>query len=216
MVCAQHRVNCQSHIGARRFPPPVARVRGMGNNLGKLRNARGWTQDEAAERFAMSPSGYRKLEYGERELKASDIERAADIYGVSVSEVLNRNSVKVVGRVGAGAEMHFYADGDDPIEEAPMPPNGGPDTVAVEVNGNSLGPLFNRAYVYYDEVRTPPTDDLLGRLCVVGLPTGQVLVKQLAKGSRRWHYHLISQTEEPIFDAQVIWAAVVKAIVPRL
>lgn len=188
----------------------------MGNNLGKLRNARGWTQDEAAERFAMSPSGYRKLEYGERELKASDIERAADIYGVSVSEVLNRNSVKVVGRVGAGAEMHFYADGDDPIEEAPMPPNGGPDTVAVEVNGNSLGPLFNRAYVYYDEVRTPPTDDLLGRLCVVGLPTGQVLVKQLAKGSRRWHYHLISQTEEPIFDAQVIWAAVVKAIVPRL
>ena len=71
----------------------------MGNNLGKLRKSRRWTQDEASERFGMSTSGYRKLEYGERELKASDIEKAADVYGVSVSEVLNRNTVRVVGRV---------------------------------------------------------------------------------------------------------------------
>lgn len=66
----------------------------MGNNLKNLREARGWGQEKAAEELGMSKSGYGKIERGEREMKASFIERAARLYSVSTSEVTNASSRK--------------------------------------------------------------------------------------------------------------------------
>lgn len=59
----------------------------MSNNLRKLREAKGWRQEEAAERLGMSKSGYSKIERGEREMKAGFIERVAKLYSVSTSQV---------------------------------------------------------------------------------------------------------------------------------
>lgn len=188
----------------------------MGNYLKFLREKRDWTQLEAAVQFGMSESGYRKIERSERGLEEDAIRKAMEIYEVSASIVLDGpQTVPVVGYVGAGAEAHFYSMADNPNEEAPMPEDGNAKTVAVEVRGNSLGPLFNNSIVYYDDVRTPPDDTFLRRLCVVGLPDGRVLVKRLIPGRRRGLYHLESQTEGIIEDVEVEWAALVKHISPR-
>jgi hypothetical protein len=69
--------------------------------------------------------------------------------------------------------------------------------------------------VYYDDVRAPVTPDLIGRLCVVGLADGRVLIKKIKSSQTPGLYHLLSQTEEPILDVEVLWAARVRSMTPR-
>lgn len=191
-------------------------VPAMGNNLRNLRLRREWSQQEAADAMNVSRGQYIKLERGERRLTSDYISAAARAFGVPEALVLSGPAmVPVVGYVGAGAEAHYYADGQGPFDEAPMPDGGTSQTVAVEVRGDSLGSIFNTWLVYYDEVRTPPTKDMLRSLCVVGLADGRVLVKQLLPGGHPGRYHLLSQTQGLIEDAELVWAARVKAMTPR-
>jgi phage repressor protein C with HTH and peptisase S24 domain len=158
-------------------------------------------------------------EYGTRELKANRITKFMKLYGATEAEVLGRSPdartmVPLVGYVGAGAEAHFYAFGDDPAEMIEAPEGATESTVAVEIRGESLGPLFEHWLVFYDDVRSPVTSDLIGRLCVVGLPDDRVLVKKI-QSARSGLFHLLSNTEAPILDVEVSWAARVKHMVPR-
>ncbi|WP_210259487.1 hypothetical protein [Devosia sp. 1635] len=129
----------------------------------------------------------------------------------------SEKTVPVVGYVGAGAEAHFYALSDGELDRVPAPENAGPETVAVEIRGESLGPLFARWLVHYDEIRSPITSDLINQLCVVGLPDDRVLVKKVrnSKSKTPGLYDLLSNAEDPIFDVPIAWAAKVKSMVPR-
>lgn len=60
----------------------------LSNNLKRLREASGMTQEQAAERFGLSKSGYVKIEDGERGLKSDRATRAAEIFGVTIAEVI--------------------------------------------------------------------------------------------------------------------------------
>lgn len=189
----------------------------MGNRLKELRTAAGLTHDEAADAMGVSRGQYIKLERGERRLTSDYISKAAEVFSVQPGEVLtSKKKVPIVGYVGAGSAAHYYNDGQGPYDDdAPMPENGTDDTVAVEIRGTSLGFMFDQWLVYYDEVHHPPTHDMLGRLCVVELIDGKVLVKKLVRGSAPRLYNLISQTEEPMIDQEVVWAAKVTAMTPR-
>lgn len=68
---------------------------------------------------------------------------------------------------------------------------------------------------YYDEIRRPVTEDLIGRLCVVGLPDGRILVKRLRRARSPGFYHLESNTEPTMPDEEVVWAARVRNMTPR-
>ena len=186
----------------------------MGNNLRRLREALNWTQQEAADAMGYSKGGYLKLERSERKLNLPIIEHAAEVFGVSFSEIYTEE-VPLVGYVGAGAEMHFYALADSPNDHVPMPPGGNNNTVALEIRGSSLGSIFDNWLVYYDQIHTPPTPNMLGKLCVVGLADDRVLIKRLRKGSVPGLYSLESNTEGLIEDVEVIWAAKVKVMMPR-
>lgn len=123
--------------------------------------------------------------------------------------------VKLVGYVGAGAAAHFYGEAEGELGRVPAPDGATESTVAVEVRGESLGALFDRWLVYYDDVRSPVTPDLIGALCVVGLADDRVLVKQIKASRSKGLYHLLSNTEAPILDVPIDWAAKVKNMVPR-
>jgi hypothetical protein len=120
--------------------------------------------------------------------------------------------VSVVGYVGAGSEAHFYEVAQGDLDEVEPPYGGIEDSVAVEIRGNSLGAIFNRWLVFYDDVRRPPTPDLVGELCVVGLPDGRVLIKQVQQSRTEGLFNLVSETEPPIRDVSIEWAAKVKTI----
>ena len=123
--------------------------------------------------------------------------------------------VPLVGYVGAGAEAHFYAVAQGNLDEVEGPDNSSAETKAVEIRGDSLGSLFDRWLVFYDDVRSPITPDLINRLCVVGLADDRVLIKKVRQGSKRHLFNLISEREPPIEDVQIEWAARVKTMVPR-
>ncbi len=188
----------------------------MANNLRLLRDGRGWTQDEAAEALGTTRNQYAKLEGGSRRLSDKWIKLASEAYGVDPGEVVTERvgSVPVAGYVGAGTEMHFYAESQGALDEAPAPEDATPQTVAAEVRGQSLGPLFNGWRVYFDDRREPVTDDLIGRLCVVGLADGRVLVKQVLRGRADGRFELHGQFGDPVLDADVLWAARVKNMMP--
>jgi phage repressor protein C with HTH and peptisase S24 domain len=123
--------------------------------------------------------------------------------------------VPVAGYVGAGAETHFYAVAQGGLDEIDAPEGSTPDTVAVEIRGDSLGTFFDRWLVFYDDVRREVTPDLLGKLCVVGLDDGRVLIKKLQRSRSHGLFNLVSQTEAPILDVTIEWAAKVKSMMPR-
>ena len=189
----------------------------MGNNLRLLRDGRGWTQDQAAAALGTTRNQYVKLEGGSRRLSDKWIKLASEAFGVDPGEVVTDRLaivVPVAGYVGAGTEMHFYSEGQGPLDEVPAPDDATPYTVAAEIRGQSLGPLFDGWRVFFDDRREAVTDDLIGRLCVVGLADGRVLVKRILRGSSAGLFALHGQFGDPVLDADVAWAAKVSSIAP--
>lgn len=175
---------------------------------------------EAAARFGWTYDTYIQHERGERGL-ARAAEKYAKAYRVSRGWLLTgegdlRPLVRIVGRVGADPDGRIaFADGDLGWDYAPVPPGGSEDSVALEVAGFSMpGLADDGALVYYDDRRNPPTEDMLGHIVLVGLDSGEVLVKRLLRGSRRGRYDLESIAGPTRTDAHVEWAAHITAIVP--
>ncbi len=172
----------------------------------------------------MAPSSIGALENGQNNIRPDVAERLAPIvgkrpewilYGRGAEDLEPRTTVPVVGYVQAGAEAILFAEGQGPFDEVPAPHNATAKTVALQSRGESLGPLLSEWLVYYDDVRSPITPDMFGRLCVLGLPDGRVVVKQLKRAGADGRYHLISQNEGPMLDQEVTWGAIVTAMTPR-
>ncbi len=121
----------------------------------------------------------------------------------------------IVGYVGAGAAAHYYNIGQGHMDDTERPNNATEKTVAVEIRGDSLGPWFDRWLVFYDDMRSPITEDMFGKLCVIGLATDQVLIKEVRPGTRKGLFHLGPVGDESAKDAKVLWGAKVRMIAPR-
>jgi hypothetical protein len=189
---------------------------------------------QAAKAIGLPPSTYGAHERAEapggRDYGPNEAKRYARRFGVTPEWLLTGRGlgpgeagfpeepeetapkVGVVGYVGAGAEAHFYEVAQGDLDEVEPPYGANEDTVGVEIRGNSLGAIFNRWLVFYDDVRRPVTPDLIGELCVVGLQDGRVLIKQVQRGRSEGLFNLISETEPPIRDVTIEWAARVKSM----
>lgn len=187
----------------------------------------GLTAAAASKAAGLSADAVRNLQRaartgGRQGVSTRTINALAPVLQTNIDYLLNgddpepmTDSVAVVGYVSAGAAIVQYGAGQGPFETVAAPHWKTPSTVAVAVRGVSLGPAFDEAVIFYDEVRSPVTPDLIGRLCVVGLPDDRILVKVLRQGENG-RYHLLSNTaEEPLWNQDVEWAARVKEIRPR-
>lgn len=123
--------------------------------------------------------------------------------------------VQVVGYVTAGGQEHRLPLPSEDLDTVTAPENVTNQTVAVQIRGKSMGSLFDRWYAFYDDIRSPFTDDLVGQLCVVGLPDGRVMIKKISHSRKAGHFNLLSETEPPIREVTIDWAAKVKSIAPR-
>ena len=185
--------------------------------------ATGKTRSGLAKALGRSPSAVTDLLNGTRRLRAEEIAIASNYLGVEPPPFLGGARprqpggpfVPVVGFVGAGAEAHFYAEGQGPFDEVPAPDGASANTVAVQVRGHSLGALFDNWLVFYDDIRNPPDDSLVGRMCVVGVSDGRVLIKALKRSPNTGLWNLLSNTESPIYDVGLDWAAPVREMRPK-
>lgn len=193
---------------------------GIGKRIAAARLAQRLSQVALGKRVGAAQTTISSWEKDRTEPKRDDVQRIAAALGTSVAELeLGDDSgtpqVPIVGYVGAGSVATIFSDAQGPLGHATAPRNSTDRTVAVEVRGVSLGPAFDEGLIFYDDVRSPVTEDQHNRLCVVGLPDGRVLVKIL-KAARDGRYHLFSNTlEEPILNEEILWAARVTDIRPR-
>ena len=190
---------------------------GFPQNLKRARKARGFTLDRLAEALDTSKGYLSDMESGKRPMPPGPmLERLAAALQIPAAELLREDaSVPIVGYVGAGSEAHYYASGDGGLGQVEAPPGSRPSTVAVEIKGDSLGATFNGWLAFYDETRNPVTPDLIGQTCVVGLPDGRVLIKLLKATADPARFHLIANTEAPLLDQEVAWAARVLTMRPK-
>lgn len=191
----------------------------MGNRINEVRKERKISLDLLAERTGLSTSYLSRLQNSQRNVSLKHLATIANALGVDQADLIDGEprEVPLVGYVGASPQgAALFASGQGPFDMVDAPDGATPNTVAVEVRGTSLGSLFDSWLVFYDDLRDPPDLSLARKLCIVGLIDGEtVLVKKLIKGSKPGFWTLLSNTEEPIYDVELAWAARVKAMMPR-
>ena len=180
------------------------------------------TRSGLAKALGRSPSAITDLLNGSRRLRAEEIAVVADYLGIEPPRLVGggraqhpTGKVPLVGFVGAGAVAHYYGDGQGPFDDVAAPDAASVNTVAVQIRGHSLGALFDNWLVFYDDIHDPPGDSLVGRMCVCGLADGRVLIKALKRGQIPGLWTLLSNTEPPIYDVALDWAALVREMRPR-
>lgn len=188
-------------------------MKSLSRKIRSLRNSFGDNQTQFAKRVGVTQSQVSKWENDKNPERPTtqNIERLAHLAKMTVDEFLEISEhgmrVPVVGYVGAGAEMVLYSEGQGEFDTVEAPRGSSIGTVAVEIRGDSLGEGFSGWLAFYDQVMTPPTENLIGRMCVVGLEDGRVLVKRLYKGQIKGKYNLLAVVGPPIYDVSVTWAA---------
>lgn len=178
---------------------------------------------ELARLLGLSTVKISKMKSGERDPQAEELPIIESFFGETapiklrgaVKHPADKRRVRVVGYVGAGSNAHFYAISQGDLDAVEAPAGTGDNTVAVEIRGDSIGSWFNRWLVFYDDLRTPVTDDLIGKLCVIGTGDGRVLIKELRAAKKRGLFDLYSSNEPPLRNISVDWAAEVKAMAQR-
>lgn len=214
------------------------------HRLREVRLARGFsTAAEAADAFGWNRNTYASNENGNAPFSFRRARQYAAAFGVSAvwlydglgapdadasssrdappgdappRDVQPEQLVPVIGRVGADPEgIVMFAAGQPPGDLVPIPPGGTAQAVALQVVGHSMTGLADHGgLIYFEDQRTPPSEDMLGHVVVVEIDTEEVLVKRLLRGSRRGLYDLESVVGPVRRDCKVRWAAHITAIIP--
>lgn len=197
----------------------------VGNRMRQARLRKNLSVARLAQMLDTSRQQIYRLERGELRISRALALRMAPMLGITAQELLfdtpplspvyKAATVPVLGYVGAGTRVWFYGEEQGIDDRVPAPHNATPTMVGVEIKGDSLGALWNGWIAFYDQRRDPPTDDMAGKLCIVGAVDGRVMIKKLLRGSRPGKWHLLSPNADPILDEEVEWAAEVVAIYPR-
>jgi len=202
--------NAHPHMNAMKYDRILSELlRSIEGNQTELARRIGVTQPTVSRWI----SGKQKPDADQR---ATIMRLAADLGVIDGVDNGGLSTVPLIGYVGAGGEAQF-SDGQGPFGEVAMPPVGeNKNMVAVEVRGDSMVGVADDGYlIYYNDRRDPPTDDMLGKLCVVGLDDGRVLIKKLHRGRGPGLYDLYSVIGAPLIDQSVEWAARVTCIIPQ-
>jgi phage repressor protein C with HTH and peptisase S24 domain len=226
-----HRLvpNVQRHVKAKRTTR-TAKLRPMREEPHKRLK---WARERAgiddataaAAKFGWNPNTYRSHENGARAISKKAAARYAQalrinagwlLYGIGTPSQSVRVMARVAGYVRGGGEAHYYDSTQGPFDEVEAPEGSSVNVTAVRVQGDSMAGEYadENAILFYEERRSPPTDDQIGRLCVIELPDGRSVVKRLRQGSKRGLYHLESPNASTMFDQRVRSAALVTWIKP--
>ncbi len=191
----------------------------MGNNLRKLREERGLTLRDMADKTGYSFSQIQKLEMGDRRLSFVWKQRLATVLECHPDDLDSEDAgihVPIVGVLGAGAKVKLaQPSGKGGGLSEPAAPSGfnPKKTVAIEVKGDALAPLICNGFrLYYEDKIYGVPEEFLGKICVVEVESGQVYVKILRKGSKLGYYHLenVNPNDPPLLDVRIKWSAKVR------
>lgn len=191
------------------------------NNLLKLRKASELTQKDIAKVWGCEPPLVSRIENGLVGITRTKIKQLTEKFGWTASQLLENVEadlkIPVVGYVGAGIvyaiDDHAIGAGLDEVDC----PRGfeGLDIVAVRVRGDSMRPMLRDGWLlFYRRSQEGVSADCIGEVCIVKMLGGEVMVREILKGSKTGYFHLMAHNGEPLMDVRLEWAAKVIDIRP--
>lgn len=184
----------------------------MADKIRALLQQQHWNQQKLAAKLGVSQSTvHRWLSGAEPEGANRDA-----INALYEAELTPHNpqhpQVALQGFVGAGQAVYQFDESEGGFVDAP--PVYTDATVAVEVRGDSMLPLYEAGTIlYYSRLLAP--DDMIGRRCIAKLADERVLVKTLRRGSSKGLWTLVSLNAPDIEDVAIEWVAPIDWIKPR-
>lgn len=123
--------------------------------------------------------------------------------------------VKVVGRIGAGAEIlpEFEQIPADGLFEISVPFTIPEDSIAFEVEGESMWPRYDSGDVIICRRHSEDVDAVVGREAAVRTRDGRRYLKRVRRGASAGTYDLESHNAAPIRGVEIAWAAAIQAVV---
>ena len=186
--------------------------RAISNRIRQWRKRRGLTLQVLAGHLGTSAGHLHKWETGKVSITLDRLGDVAAALGCNVLDLVEGlANVPVVGRVGAGSEVHAVDDhamgrGTHYVRC----PNGldAQQTVAVEVVGDSMLPIEEGWLLFYTRDYDGVPSECLGKLCVVQLDEdGPRYVKRLKHGRQPGLFNLYSTNAREMEDVALAWAA---------
>lgn len=191
------------------------------NRIREIRRQLDLTIEDLAERTGLSVSYVGRLESGERNLSVKNMNLFARALEVTSQELLNkvseikRNTVAVMGRIGAGAEIM--------PEEEQVPPEGlyeietpfslPEDAIAFEVNGESMWPRYDEGDIIICWRQGVVPDEVLGWEAAVKTSSGQRFLKRVLRGAEPGTFDLESHNAPPIRGVRLEWVAAIQSVI---
>lgn len=189
----------------------------------EIRLSKGLTLEQLADMAGISRSYLNEMELGAKNINNVRLQQVARALGVTASDLVARTvlPVSVAGRVGAGARVPLvdaYEKGDGLYHVACPPQLVGRHVVAVEVEGDSMAPMYQPGHILFFSRATPSgiLESDVGSPCVVEDANGMAWVKMVKRGSTPGLWNLISlnQTSESVWDKPIRWASRVLLALP--
>ncbi|MDE0058676.1 MAG: XRE family transcriptional regulator [Defluviicoccus sp.] len=184
----------------------------ISNRIRQWRKRRGLTLQVLAGRLGTSAGHLHKWETGKVSITLDRLGEVATALECNVLDLVEGlANVPVVGRVGAGSEVH--AVDDHAMGQGTRHvrcPNGldAQQTVAVEVVGDSMLPIEEGWLLFYTRDYEGVPTECLGKLCVVQLADdGPRYVKRIKPGRQNGLFNLYSTNAREMEDMALAWAA---------
>lgn len=202
---------------------PRAGTHEASHRIRAWRQFRGLTLEKLAESIGMTPQNLGRIERALVPLSEEHLPALARALMIDVPDLFSEPNgrkremlVPIIGRVGADTEgVVIHTDSDLGQDMVPIPPGGSPHSRALEVVGHSMRDIAEEgSIIYFEDQRTPPTEEMIRYYVIAQLEDGRVLFKRLLRGSRPGLFTLESQLGPAIEDVRIVWAAEPIAIIP--
>ncbi|MDQ5908641.1 MAG: hypothetical protein QG599_733 [Pseudomonadota bacterium] len=92
-----------------------------------MRQLKGWSQEQMAEKLEMSPNGYANIERGITDVQISRLEQIADAFWTSINELMN-----------FGEKSILYYCGDNNTITNLQTLNASPESLTVELQKHQI------------------------------------------------------------------------------
>ena len=132
-----------------------------------------------------------------------------------VGDPASGNLVRVVGQIGAGAEIRpeFEQNSADSSYEIEVPFPVSTDAIAFQVEGDSMWPRYDPGDVILCWRQGINAEEVIGWEAAVRTADGKCYLKRIQRGAASGTFDLESHNAAPIRSVRIEWAAEIKGVV---